>query len=230
MAGDACPHRGVGRDGGGTGGIGENAEVNVPQGSQLGLEEHVPPIGNGLVEVQRGVADIVRPGQAELPQPGQHVRSLDGLVSVAALHRQVLPLHDIRQMLGMVLQIQQIAHAEGLFHIFVRIDGGDAPAGGAKLLPRQPVLLQAIQQLVIGHADGGLVADFEALRRDLNAAVPKTLYLAAQVLQVDDHARAQHVHRARAEDAGGHEVEDEPAPVVDHGMAGVVAACPHRPS
>ena len=77
---------------------------------------------------------------------------------------------------------------------------------------------------MIGHADGGLVADFEALRRDLDATVPEALYLAAQVLQVDDHARAQHVHRARAEDAGGHEVEDEPAPVVDHGMAGVVAA------
>ena len=127
-------------------------------------------------------------------------------------------------MLPVGLQVQEVAHAQCLFHILVRVHGGDAPAGGAEFLARQAVLLQLVQELVVGHTDGGLVADPEILRRDGDAAVPEALHLAAEVLQVDDHPGAQHVHRAVPEDAGGHQVEDESPLVVDHGVSGVVAA------
>ena len=221
---DARAHRGVGRDGGGAGGVGEDAEVNVPQGPQLGLEDDVLPLVDGPVQVAADVADIILPGQAEIPQPGHHVLRLDGGVAVALLHRQVLPLYDVGQVLPVGLQVQEVAHAQGLLHIFVRVDGGDAPAGGAELLARQAVLLQLVQQLVVGHTDGGPVADLQVFRRDGDAAIPEALYLAAQVLQVDDHAGTQHVDGALPEDAGGHQVQDEAAPVVDDGVAGVVAA------
>ena len=145
-------------------------------------------------------------------------------MAVATGHGQVLPLRDVAHPLGEVLQLQQILHAQGLLHIFVGVDRRDAPAGRAELLPRQPVLLQAVQQLVVGHADGGLAADFQRLRRNLDPPLAQTRRLGAQVLQVNDHARPQHVDRAGAENAGGHQVQDEPAPVVDHRMAGVVPA------
>ena len=127
-------------------------------------------------------------------------------------------------MLRVGLQVQEVAHAQGLLHIFVRVNGGDAPAGGAELLARQAVLLQLIQQLVVRHTDGSLVADLQILRRDGDAALPEAGHLAAQVLQVDDHAGAQYIDGALPEDAGGHQVQDKAASVVDHGVAGVVAA------
>ena len=77
---------------------------------------------------------------------------------------------------------------------------------------------------MVGHTDGGPIADFQVFRRDGDAALPKAGSLAAEVFQVDNHARAQHVDGALPEDAGGHQVQDEAAPVVDYGVAGIVAA------
>ena len=145
-------------------------------------------------------------------------------MAIAPLNRQVLPLHNIRQMLPLALKVQQVAHAQSLLHIFIRINGSDSPPGRTKLLSRQTVLLQTVHQLVIRHTDRGLVADLQILRRDGYAALTQTLHLAAQMLQVNDHAGPQHIDCTVPQDAGGHQVQDEFALVVDHRVTGVVAA------
>jgi hypothetical protein len=110
------------------------------------------------------------------------------------------------------------------FMIFVGVDRGYAPAGGAELLIAQSVLLQAVQQLVVGHADGGAVAYLEMLRRNGDAALTQALNLSLKMLKVDDNAGAQHVHGLVPENAGGQQIHNEFALLVHHGVAGVVAA------
>ena len=44
------------------------------------------------------------------------------------------------------------------------------------------------------------------------------------MVEVDDHAGAQHTEHVRVEDSGGQQVQDELALFGDDGMAGIVAA------
>jgi len=145
-------------------------------------------------------------------------------VAVAALHGEILPLHDAVQPRVQLVQMAQVAHAQGLFHILVRVHRGDAPAGGAELLVAETVLLQPVQQLVVGHADGGPVADLQIGRAYGDAALPQAGSLVEKMLKVDDYAGAQDVHGVVPQDTGGQQVHDELALLVHHGVAGVVAA------
>ena len=145
-------------------------------------------------------------------------------MAVALLNGQVLPLDDALQPVSQGVPVEQVAHADGLLHELVRIDRGDAPAGGAELLVAQPVLFQTVQQLVVGHADGGPVADLQVLGGDLNAALPQALCLAVEMLKVDDDTGAQDVYRLIPEDAGGHKIQNEFALFIHHGVSGVIAA------
>ena len=77
---------------------------------------------------------------------------------------------------------------------------------------------------MIGHADGGAVRDLQVLRRDLDAAFPDLVDLVVQVLQVDDDTGSEDVHGILPEDAGGQQVQDELALLVDHRVSGVIAA------
>ena len=88
----------------------------------------------------------------------------------------------------------------------------------------QAGLLQAVLQDVVGHGDGGAVGDLEVGRGDGDALLPQAGDLAVQVVGVDDHTVAHDAHHVRAQDARGQQVQNELAPLVLDGMAGVVAA------
>ena len=77
---------------------------------------------------------------------------------------------------------------------------------------------------MVRHADDGLVADLQVLRRDGDAAVAQTPNLVEQVLGVDDHAGTHDVDGLVAQNAGREEIQHELALVVDDGVPGVVAA------
>ena len=143
---------------------------------------------------------------------------------IAVDDEEILPLENIGQAGLERVAVGQLAHAQRFFHVLVRVGGGDAAAGGAELLVCQTVFLQAVEQLVVRHADDGLVADLQVLRRDGDAAGAQVLDLVEHVLGVNDHAGAEHVHGLVAQNAGRHEIEHELALVVDDGVAGVVAA------
>ena len=145
-------------------------------------------------------------------------------MAVALFHKEVFPLQQIGEPRPQGVPMPEIPQAQGLFHVFVGVHGRDAPAGGAELLVPQAILLQDVQQLVIGHADGGPVAEQQMAGLHGDAALAQALHLTIQVLQVDDDARAQDVDGLVPQDAGGHQVHDELALFVDHGVAGVVAA------
>ena len=145
-------------------------------------------------------------------------------MAVALFDGQVLPLDYALEPVAQGVPMQQVAHADGLLHVLVGIDGGDAAAGGAELLVAEPVLLKAVEQLVVGHADGGAVADLEMVGAYLDARLAQLHRLTEEMLKVDDDAGAENVDGLIAQDAGGHEVHDELALFIDDGVAGVVAA------
>ena len=214
----------VGCDGRRAGGVRIDAVVNVAQRAELGLEEQGLVVLNGLGEVIRRVADIVLERHGVGVDPVHHLVEVDGIVVIAVDDEEILPLENVGQTGLERVAVGQLAHAQRFFHVLVRVGGGDAAAGGAKLLVRQTVLLQAVEQLVVRHADDGLVADLQVLRGDGDAACAQTRDLVEHVLRVNDHAGAEHVHGLVAQNAGWHEIEHELALVVDDGVAGVVAA------
>ena len=122
--------------------------------------------------------------------------------------------------------MNQIAHAQGFLHVLVAVRVGNAAPGGAELAAAlgQAVLFQAILRHMVGHADGGPVADLQVLGADLNALRPQVGDLLFQVGGVYDHAVAHHAHHVGAQNAGGQQVQHELAAGVHHGVARVVAA------
>ena len=122
--------------------------------------------------------------------------------------------------------MEQVPHAQGLFHVFVAVDVGDAPLGGAELGAGlgQPGLLQPVLQDVVGHGDGGPVRDLEVGRADVDPLLAQVGDLAVQMVGINDHAVAHDADDVGPQDAGGQQVEHKLAPLVLDGMAGVVAA------
>ena len=101
--------------------------------------------------------------------------------------------------------MQQVAHAQGLLHVFVAVSVGDAALGGAELCTGlgQTGFFQAVLIHVVGHGDGCTVGDFQVLGADLNALLAQLRDLAVQMMRVDDHAVAHDADDVRAQDAGG---------------------------
>ena len=122
--------------------------------------------------------------------------------------------------------MDQITHAQGLFHVFVAVAVGDAALSGAELCAGlgQALFLQAILCHVERHGDGGAVRDFQVLRADLDALLGQGRDLFLEMLRVDDHAAAHNADDVRTQDAGGDQVQDEFAALVLDGVASVVAA------
>ena len=221
---DARADGSVGRDGRRAGGVRIDAVVNVAQRTELGLKEQGLVVLDGLGEVVGRVTDVVLERHGVGVDPVHHLVEVDGIVVITIDDEEILPLENVGQTGLECVAVGQFAHAQRLFHVLVRVGGGDAAAGGAELLVRQTVLLQAVEQLVVRHADNGLVADLQVLRRDGDAAGTQTLGPVEHVLRINDHAGAEHVHGLVAQDAARHEIEHELALVVDDGVAGVVAA------
>ena len=122
--------------------------------------------------------------------------------------------------------MEQIAQTQGLFAVFVAVGVGDAPAGGAEgcAFFGQAVLFQPVLHLVPRHGDGGLIRELQVFGADGDAALLDGVHFTGQMIQVDDHARAQHAGHVRVQDAGGQQVQDELALLGHNGVACVVAA------
>ena len=223
-AGDTRADAGVARVRGGRRGVGEDAEVDVAQRAELGLEHDVLAGLFGVIEEPGRVADIGRELRAELFTPGQHVVQLVGFCTVDVLDSEVLPLEDSGQTLLEVFRIQQLAHHDGLLLILVGVDRRDAAQRGAVFLVLQTGLFQTVQRAVIGEDDGRALGNLEVLRRDLNTGIHQALHFAPQMLEVDDNAVAQHVNDALQEDTGRNQMQRKLAIFVDDGVARVVAA------
>ena len=122
--------------------------------------------------------------------------------------------------------MQQVAHAQGLFHVLVAVSVGDAALGGAELCAGlgQTGLFQAVLCHMIRHGDGCTVGDLQVGGADVNALLAQLVDLAVQMVRVDDHTIAHHADNIRAQDAGGQQVQHELAALVLDRMASVVAA------
>ena len=143
---------------------------------------------------------------------------------IAARDREILPFDDVLDARIHEVGMQELAHAECLFHVLVCIDGRNAAAGGAELLVGKAFLFDAVHEDVIGHGDDRPVANFEVFGADLDALLAKAAHLFGEMLDVDDHAGAEHVDDVLAQDARGQQIEDELSPLVDDGVARVVPA------
>ena len=97
----------------------------------------------------------------------------------------------------------------------------DAAAGGAEGALAACLLLEAVEEDVVGHDDVGAVADLEAV--EVDAAGAEALDLLAEDVGVDDDAVADDGDGLGPEDAGGDQVELELALGVEDGVACVVA-------
>ena len=122
--------------------------------------------------------------------------------------------------------MDEVAHAQGLFHVLVAVAVGDAALGGAELGTGlgQALLLQTVLCHMEGHGDGRAVGNLQILGADLNTLLGQGGDLLLEVLGVDDHAAAHNADNVGAQNAGGNQVQDEFAALVLDGVAGIVAA------
>ena len=220
---DGC----IGTDDVGRGGVGVDAEVDVAQSAQLGLEQDLLPGGIRIGQVLAHIADVILEDGGILFEPCPHLIHADGSGVVAALHHQILGVHHGDEaLLHSVVQMQQVAHAQGLLHVLVAVSVGNAALGGAELCAGlgQTCFFQTVLLHMVGHGDGCTVGDLQVCRADLNALLPQLVDLAVQMMRVDDHAVAHDADDIGAQDAGGQQVQHELAALVFNGMACVVAA------
>ena len=210
--------------GGRRGGIRENAEVNVAQRAQLGLKHDVFTGFFGLIEIFAGVADVRRQLRAKFAAPREHILKLVGFCPVDILNSQVLPFENAGQPLFKIRRIQQFSHHDGLLLIFVGIDRRDAAQGRAVFLILQTGFLQTVERTMVREDDGGALGNFEVLRRDRDARVLQCFNFAAQTLQIDHDAVAQHIHNTWQADTRGNEMEGKFTVFVHDGMSCVIAA------
>ncbi len=136
----------------------------------------------------------------------------------------VLPLDDVAELFIEAVHVEKILHAQRLFHVLVGINRGDAASGRAEFLVGKALLLHDVLKLVIGQADSRAGADLEVSGRDAHTRLAESGALIVKVLKVDDHAVADDIDGRFAQYAGGQEVENELALLIDDGVPGVIAA------
>ena len=134
----------------------------------------------------------------------------------------VFHLEHLAQPAQQRLFVQQIAHADTDPRHLVGVGRADATAGGADPGIAAQCLLELVLQHVIGHDNVGPLADEELRGADTLGA--QVIQLLEQHGWIDHDAAADHIDRARVEDARGHDVQLEGAALVDNRMASVVAA------
>ena len=209
VAGDTGTDGCISTDDVGGGGVRVDTKVDIAQCAQLCLKQHLLAGCIGIGQILTHIADIVLEDGGILFEPCPHLVHADGRCVVAALHDQILGIHHGDQaLLHGVVQMQQIAHAQGLFHVLVAVSVGNAALGGAELCTGlgQACLLQAILLHMVGHGDGCAVGNLQVCRGDLNALLAQLIDLAVQMMRVDDHAVAHNAHDVGAQDAGGQQV------------------------
>ena len=120
--------------------------------------------------------------------------------------------------------MENVPHTNGFFHILVRIHGGDAATRRTKLLVAKSVFFEAVLRHVVGTTHDCLVADFEIVGRDDDAAFSEPCNLFAKVLDVHNHTVAHNVDFVFSQYAGRQKIEHKLAFVVYDGVSRVVSA------
>ena len=189
-----------------------DAEVDVTQSAQLGLEHDLLALAVSLVQIAAHIADVGGKQLGIFLAPGPHLVNANGLLAVDLLHGRVL--------------VDEVAHAQGLFHVLVAVAVGDAALGGAELSAGlgQALLLKAVLCDMERHGDGRTVRDFQVFGADLNTLLGQGGDFLLEVLGVDDHAAAHNADNVGAQNAGGNQVQDEFAALGLDGVACIVAA------
>ena len=77
---------------------------------------------------------------------------------------------------------------------------------------------------MIGHTDGGPVADLQVPGGNLHTLFLQGPDLLIQMCQIDNHAVAHYIDNFRTQNTRGQKVQDKFPPGIDHRMAGIVAA------
>ena len=122
------------------------------------------------------------------------------------------------------VKIEQLAHAERLLHVLIRVHEGDAAPRRAELLVRKARLFEAVLLHMVRHGDDRAVGDLQVFGRDDDALLAQARHLPRKVPDVDDHAGTHHADHAFAQNARGQQVQNELAALVDDGVPRVVAA------
>ena len=201
-----------------------DAEVDVTQSAQLGFEHDLLALAVSLVQIVAHIADVGGKQLGIFLAPCPHLVNADGLLAVDVHHRQVLGLNDrLQTLLDTGVHMDEVAHAQGLFHVLVAVAVGDAALGGAELSAGlgQALLLKAVLCDMERHGDGRTVRDFQVFGADLNTLLGQGGNF---LLEVDDHATAHNADNVGAQNAGGNQVQDEFAALVLDGVACIVAA------
>ncbi|MNX79673.1 hypothetical protein D3C86_1113090 [compost metagenome] len=212
---------GAGDVGGGHPGVLTVDEVTA--GAQLGFEQQGAVLGLDGLERLADVADGVDPGGRHFQQPVGHF--LGGLAELEAriegLELRQFPVEEELDAFDQYFRLFQPADQDRLFHDPITVSRGNALTGGAIGAITQTNFFQGIFQGVDRQAEGGAVGDGEL--RSHAGGFHFSQFL-GQRLRADDHARAEDNQAIRVEDAAWQLVQLEGAKIVDHGVAGVVAA------
>ena len=146
-----------------------------------------------------------------------------GVATVHAGDDPVLHLHGGLHPVGKLLGgIQQFAHADAVAGSLVHVGRADPLSGGADGAAAASLLLELIQQNVIGHDDVGAVADEQ--QAGVDALLLEAGDLPQEHFGIDDHAVSDDAGDARPANAGRHQVELELSTLVDDSVSGVVPA------
>ena len=160
---------------------------------------------------------------APLAAKFQHFVGVNRRAAVHPGDDAVFHRYGSQNAVGQLLRgIQQVAHPDAVARDFVNVGGADALSGGADGGVAPGLLLQLVQQDVVGHDDVGAVADKEPAGVD--APLLQARNLPQQHVGVHHHAVADDAGDAGPADARWNQVELELAALVDYGMPGVVAA------
>ena len=220
---DADADRRAGRERRGRGGrhVGVGAGIEVEQAPLRALQQHLLAGVQG-VEHDGGCVSHVGP-QLAAPLLARLVQLIDvqGRGVVEALQHPVLPGQDVLQPRAQRLRLDQVRHADALARHLIDEGRPDAALGRVQGAGAPLLLLQLVEQQVVGHEHLGAVAHEEVLRADLTRL--ELLDLIEQGLRVDDDAVADQADLLRVEDPGRHQVQGELAHVVDDRMAGVIS-------
>ena len=128
----------------------------------------------------------------------------------------------MRDALAEATLVAHLVDLDPMTRHLVRVGRADALTGRAELLPAALALVETVDRDVPGHEEMRAVRDAKVAGAD--AAALEIGELFAEHLEIHDRAGADDAQRVRIEDARRHEMQLERAVLVDHGVAGVVAA------
>ena len=210
-------------DGGGGGGyIGIGAVVEVQEGALGAFQDDAFVLFQEVLHHLFGGAHAGAEAGGPLAALFQDGGGVQGLGVVDGGDDAVFHCHGGVDAVGEVVVVEEVAHTDAVAGGFVHIGGADALSGGADGGGAAGLFLEVVQEDVVGHNDVGAVADEEVVGVD--ALLLEGGDFGEEDIGVDDDAVADDAGDAGPADAGGDEVQLEFAPVVDDGVAGVVAA------